>query len=73
MLSAGENNPHTHMNVPSTSLPKHTSRSSLVSAEKKSRQILFEQSGIPLLPLWVFVACSRVTFTYILTFYAQIF
>ena len=32
-LLAGKD-PHTHMKVPSISLPKHTSRSSLVSAEK---------------------------------------
>jgi len=32
------------MKVPSTSLPQHTSCASLVSVEKKSCQILFEQA-----------------------------
>jgi hypothetical protein len=33
------------MKVPSTSLPQHTSRASLVSTEKKLRRILFEQAS----------------------------
>jgi len=44
LLARKKKNPRMRMKVPSTSLPQHTSHTSLVFAEKKSHRLLFEQA-----------------------------